>query len=248
MWLTALLLSRLALYRISMRFQRASAQQRAANRYWPLIATGCAVIAALLWGMAGFAFMAPQNAFAETMLHLVLVTVVFLAVPNLANYYPTVVAYATGVFMPLAARNFMIGGEFHVLLGALRLLASVYVMLNGKSQARAIAAALSQQRVNSELVQALRRENDAVNAARTAAESANASKSRFFAAANHDLRQPLHAIGLLAYTLRTQGSKAEVQTISTTRASSLFMFAPEPGAAPPVLARSVACTSAGSNL
>lgn len=41
-----------------------------------------------------------------------------------------------------------------------------------------------------------------VDAARAAAEEANVAKSRFFAAASHDLRQPLHSLGLFATALR----------------------------------------------
>ena len=40
--------------------------------------------------------------------------------------------------------------------------------------------------------------------ARQAAEKANEAKSRFLAAASHDLRQPLHAIGILASVLHNQ--------------------------------------------
>ncbi|NLY65470.1 MAG: response regulator, partial [Alcaligenaceae bacterium] len=40
--------------------------------------------------------------------------------------------------------------------------------------------------------------------ARQTAERANEAKSRFLAAASHDLRQPLHAIGILASVLRNQ--------------------------------------------
>jgi two-component system, sensor histidine kinase len=215
-WMAVLIISRLGLHAVSVAFHRASPAQRAANRYWPLIATLCAGVSALIWGFAGFVLIAPHDVMAETMLHLILVTIVFLAVPNLANYYPTVVAYAVGVFVPLAVRNFMIGGEFHVALGVLSILASLYVAINGRSQALAIADALNQRRVNLELVNELQRENQAVNSARLLAEQAHASKSRFFAAANHDLRQPLHAIGLLSYTLQTHGDQTDVRELSRT--------------------------------
>lgn len=48
-----------------------------------------------------------------------------------------------------------------------------------------------------------------VDAARTAAEQANVAKSRFFAAASHDLRQPLHSLGLFASALRETVGSAE---------------------------------------
>jgi signal transduction histidine kinase/CheY-like chemotaxis protein len=47
----------------------------------------------------------------------------------------------------------------------------------------------------------LKRRETALEAARRSAEQANAAKTRFLAAASHDLRQPLHALGLLIATL-----------------------------------------------
>lgn len=47
----------------------------------------------------------------------------------------------------------------------------------------------------------LQQKIDEVQSARRAAEAAHASRTRFFAAASHDLRQPLHALGLLSELL-----------------------------------------------
>jgi signal transduction histidine kinase/ActR/RegA family two-component response regulator len=47
----------------------------------------------------------------------------------------------------------------------------------------------------------LKRREAALDAARRNAEQANAAKTRFLAAASHDLRQPIHALGLLFATL-----------------------------------------------
>jgi signal transduction histidine kinase/CheY-like chemotaxis protein len=65
-------------------------------------------------------------------------------------------------------------------------------------------------------------------AARDAAETANRAKTRFLAAASHDLRQPLHALGLFAERLRdrTRDPKdaALVDRISTSVASLESLF------------------------
>jgi len=58
-----------------------------------------------------------------------------------------------------------------------------------------------EQRVDQANVE-LHRRLEQVESARAAAEQANVAKSRFFAAASHDLRQPLHALGLFASALR----------------------------------------------
>lgn len=54
---------------------------------------------------------------------------------------------------------------------------------------------------NMALVEQLRGESAAAHAARRDAERANAAKSQFLAAASHDLRQPVHALGLFLQAL-----------------------------------------------
>jgi signal transduction histidine kinase/CheY-like chemotaxis protein len=53
------------------------------------------------------------------------------------------------------------------------------------------------------------------------AEQANMSKSRFLAAASHDLRQPMHALGLFLDVLsRTELSKGQLDLLANARAAS----------------------------
>ena len=57
-------------------------------------------------------------------------------------------------------------------------------------------------------------------AAQRAAELANRAKTQFFAAASHDLRQPLHALGLLAEALRGRSrDEAVVQLVDSINGS-----------------------------
>jgi PAS domain S-box-containing protein len=58
-----------------------------------------------------------------------------------------------------------------------------------------------------------RRSNEALQAAKLEAERANLAKSRFFAAASHDLRQPLHTIALYLPLLRKRVEDAKSSEI-----------------------------------
>jgi signal transduction histidine kinase/CheY-like chemotaxis protein len=59
----------------------------------------------------------------------------------------------------------------------------------------------------------LRREREALAAARDRAEAANRAKSRFLAAASHDLRQPMHSLALFAEALQLQPLQDSARSI-----------------------------------
>jgi signal transduction histidine kinase/CheY-like chemotaxis protein len=96
-----------------------------------------------------------------------------------------------------------------------------------QSYANLLAAAVDRLRVESarlvtaETAGTLRAEHDA-------AVAANLSKSRFLAAASHDLRQPLHAIGLFLHVLKSSPSPAQTEVamdqMTTAVASMQRMF------------------------
>ncbi|MGE5117037.1 MAG: sensor histidine kinase, partial [Betaproteobacteria bacterium] len=69
---------------------------------------------------------------------------------------------------------------------------------------RAFESTLRLKARTEQLADQLRREKADAEAARRAAEVASRAKTQFFAAASHDLRQPLHALGLFAEALRSR--------------------------------------------
>lgn len=66
---------------------------------------------------------------------------------------------------------------------------------------------------NERLVEELRAESRRALAAQEAAERADRDKSRFLAAASHDLRQPLHAMGLFLETLQRSRLTEQQRTV-----------------------------------
>ena len=67
----------------------------------------------------------------------------------------------------------------------------------------------------------LRRQLDEVRAAREVAEQASVAKSKFFAAASHDLRQPLHSLGMFASALDAHLSSDEGRELRRRIGSSI---------------------------
>jgi two-component system, sensor histidine kinase len=124
----------------------------------------------------------------------------------LPPFYPVFVAFVVSVMGPLALRDLWIADAYHLTLAALVVATSLYTLQGGRRQAQALAQTQAERRKNAALIEALRRENER-------AERAHDAKARFFAAANHDLRQPLHAMGLLAHTLNEGGAAARADEV-----------------------------------
>ncbi|RZJ62333.1 MAG: response regulator [Acidovorax sp.] len=119
-----------------------------------------------------------------------------------APLYRAYVAYLTcamgGVMIAVA----MAGGP--VMWPAL-FLSSVYFALTcmqARTADRATRRSIALKLENDRLVTELRAESQRALAAQEAAERADRDKSRFLAAASHDLRQPLHAMGLFLESLQ----------------------------------------------
>ncbi len=73
---------------------------------------------------------------------------------------------------------------------------------------------------NLDLIENLNQQKASAEQARHLAEEANVSKSRFLAAASHDLRQPMHALGLFVQTLQESNlPEAERGVLANVRRS-----------------------------
>jgi signal transduction histidine kinase/CheY-like chemotaxis protein len=93
-------------------------------------------------------------------------------------------------------------------------------VLMARTYVSALGQAISLKARTDELATQLRTEMSATEDARRVAEdarrtaeAANRAKTQFFAAASHDLRQPLHAMGLFAETLRQRSHDPEVASL-----------------------------------
>ena len=111
-----------------------------------------------------------------------------------ANFLCSMVPLALCIATPLTASNATIAACVLLIVGGTGFLSRYYLM-NFRRLGENMMRQLHQEKAAADEA---RRTADA---ARHEAEVANRAKTQFFAAASHDLRQPLHAMGLLAEAL-----------------------------------------------
>jgi signal transduction histidine kinase/CheY-like chemotaxis protein len=101
----------------------------------------------------------------------------------------------------------------HVQLAVIVTILFCATVLMVRTYSSALGQAILLKTRTDELAAQLRIEKAEADAARRAAEQASRAKTQFFAAASHDLRQPLHAMGLFAEALRQRIRDPEVASL-----------------------------------
>ncbi|MBB5202740.1 signal transduction histidine kinase [Inhella inkyongensis] len=216
-WIAAFLLLTLARLAAVWRWSRQPlSPERAQSWCGPWLAS--TALHAGQWGALG-AFAAwlpagPQAMLVESVLHITLAAVALGGALRLQGFERVLLAHVVLVLAPLGLRDVLAADLAHALMGGLLLLFGFYAVVQGQRQSRLMREMREQRQRTQELVEALQREYQHSEAARQRAEAATTARSRFFAAANHDLRQPLHALGLLAESLQQSRSLSEVHRVA----------------------------------
>jgi signal transduction histidine kinase len=170
-------------------------------------------VTGVVWASAPFLFFVPDNPLSHALVMMALYGIGAGSVAGTMYHPPTMVMYLAFCFVPLGVKLFMIGGPDYIVLGIATLSFMAIMMSFGKVQARAVVEAIRVRNQNVDLVEELREQKDAAESARVRAEEANRAKSQFLAAASHDLRQPLHALGLFSASLREMNPEPEKRAV-----------------------------------
>ena len=167
----------------------------------------------LAWGASGWIFYERGLGIQQTGLILVIYTFCIAAVPVMANQPRMFLAYVALCFAPLIVR-IASSGDTHGyrLAGMLLIIVSLTTVL-ARNYRQALERVIVLKLRADGLLEELRVEKQAAEAARYEAEVANRAKTQFFTAASHDLRQPLHAMGLFAEALRQRTHEPEVANL-----------------------------------
>jgi len=181
-------------------YRRAADRERHA-RQWGWRYAIAVLPSACAWSAAAFLLTGNDAALTQV----IVLCLAFRAAGSMLThaYFPPALYTSTVPLVAAVALYYAtLGGKANILVSAIWMLFLWYALVIGHRQARSVVESLGLSYDNEKLVEELREKNAANAAARRNAEQASLARSQFFAAANHDLRQPLHSLGLFATALR----------------------------------------------
>ena len=152
-------------------------------------------------------------------LTMILVCWVATGISTLAAYARAYYTYVGPIVVQIAAAwafvdaGSTIAAQERGVAAALILFAGVLLAFFTRESERVLQESFRIRYENERLIAALERERQQVALARDKAEAANRAKSRFLAAASHDLRQPLHALSLYSAALGVRAPDGDVGEI-----------------------------------
>ena len=165
-----------------------------------------AAAAGVLWGAAGWLFFLPGEPLKQLVLVTVMLGVAFGSLSLYAAYRPALFAFLPVALLPLTVRMLAAQDPAYVTAALVMLAMLAYTMFFGRSFGATMFEAVKHDFDNEVLVGQLLQEKRVAEEARRAAEEATRSKTKFFAAASHDLRQPLQAIGIYCSLLKKRAT------------------------------------------
>jgi signal transduction histidine kinase/ActR/RegA family two-component response regulator len=201
-------------YLLWLRFNR-SVLTVTTTTMWRRIAICGSGITGLLWGTGGIVLYAAHSPASQFLLLITQFGMGAGAAYASAPAFAAVLAYLLPSVLLSSVPFFLEGDSVHVTLGAM-----LFVFVGAATHftygiSRTIARAIGLRFENIELIHELRNQTQAAEQAREAAEEANIAKSRFLAAAGHDLRQPLHALGFFVDALQEHSLPADGRAVVT---------------------------------
>lgn len=194
-----------ALVREWRRARPGPAAMRRWGRYWSI---GSATAGAL-WGAAAVAMFPPSPSH-QALLIVCLFGVVLGGLNLTAVYKPAFYGFVLPALVPLIVRVGVEADPVHLSTAVVMAVVLGFVLAFGHRLNDVLTDALATRHRNTDLIVELKSRTRAALEARAAAEAADRAKSQLLAAASHDLRQPLHALGLFVAALGHRARDGEL--------------------------------------
>ena len=197
----------------SYRFRRARPDPAQMNRWRRAFMLGV-IASGVAWGSVSFVLFPDGQPVVQFMLMVILVSTAAGAMAFLSAYLPFYYLFLWLVMLPLTIRLFMEGTPQYNTLGAMSVLFTFYLSMFARNINQSFVESVKLRYENLSLVDKLTQQKEA-------AEKASLAKSKFLAAASHDLRQPLHALSLFSAALSDRKLDPDTKRIAENITASV---------------------------
>lgn len=183
--------------------------RRWANRFTVMaILSGCA------WGVTALLFFLPQSTMHLALLAVLLCGMAAGSSPANALLMTGLLGSSVAILGIFIVRLAWQDGSGYWPMAAMLVVYLGFVLHWGRSLHRVLVESLKRRHHNESLIDQLQRQTEAALSAQRRAEEANLAKSKFLAAASHDLRQPMHALVLFSGALIDEQRPAEAHALA----------------------------------
>jgi signal transduction histidine kinase len=213
-WLCAVYAVAGARFLLWRQFNRDTLKVARSGQWRRMALLGCGA-SGFTWGVGGIVLYAAHSPASQFLLLITQFGMGAGAAYASAPAFAAVLAYLLPSVLLSSVPFFLEGDSVHVTLGAMLFVFVAAATHFTYGISRTIARAIALRFENIDLIQELRNQTLAAEQAREAAEEANVAKSRFLAAAGHDLRQPLHALGFFVDALQEHSLPPDGRVVVT---------------------------------
>ena len=220
LWCAAVILSHLNCYRYAHRHLSSGIQLLQTHRIAWLLMLMFAVDGTL-WGLLTWVALDTATSAGSILVVSSIAAMAGGGASSLSPVLPVYIAYVIPELAVMASKMWSLGDPAFNALGIAGILYISALLGQARNNARATHSAIELRFENSALVEKLRAEMALAKQARQEAEQANTAKSKFLAAASHDLRQPIHALGLfLGILARSELDIGQCEVLANAQAAS----------------------------
>lgn len=181
---------------LALAYERKNPQDDSPYRWGRYFTISC-LVSGLLWGASGWLFFVPGAESQQTVLYVLVVGTAAGAIIISSYWMIGYLAYTIPAISLLALNLFARGNSDDAVLGGMLFLYLAMVISVAKKVREQAYSGIRLRFENLDLVERLREQ-------KLEAERSNRAKTQFLAAANHDLRQPVHALSLLSYSIKSE--------------------------------------------
>jgi signal transduction histidine kinase/CheY-like chemotaxis protein len=197
-WFVLMAMFQLVRARMSQAYWLTAPTNGPALQHWLTKLNALAAASGLLWGCTGWLFFAPDSVIHQALLAVLLCAMAAGSVPANAMLRWGMPGSAIAIFALLIARLGIENDRNHWAMAMMLAVYLLFVLKWGRELHELVMVSLRRKHENHDLVEQLRQKSEQAVEAQTMAEAANLAKSKFLAAASHDLRQPLYALSLFS--------------------------------------------------